>query len=89
MRPDPSRRVVFDGDALDAFIVLAVAQYETSAPTVTKYLNDLYGRLVTDLSQVNLFEVFQVLALLENSIWEDPLHAANRIFRLKDRLGLN
>lgn len=61
-------------------------QHETTAPTVQDYCDDLYQR-VSEGKPVLLTELLTIDNLQENGVWEHPNGAANRIYKLKDRLG--
>lgn len=78
-----------DLEAFERFIQVALATYQSSAPTVVSHLNDLYLRVIECPEQVTLFELTQVTKLLENSIWMQANHAANFIYRLRNRLNMD
>jgi hypothetical protein len=70
-------------------ITAGVAQYETSAPTVSAYLEDLYERFTRRPDDCRLSEVLALLALCEDGVWEQPNYAANRVYKLQSRLGMD
>lgn len=80
---------MFSFEATEQFIIEAVTHYEHSAPTVAAYINDLYLRLNENPDSVRLVEITTIGRLLENGIWDAPNMAANRIYHLMDRLGLD
>ena len=73
--------------ALRDFLARVVMQYEKSAPTVSRWADDLYIRVGEDIRSIQLVELLQAQALLENGQWEQPNYAANRIYKLMDSLG--
>jgi hypothetical protein len=79
-------------DALDdfrRFLTEACATYERSAPTVAAYLDDLYVRLNEDPARVRLAELLGAARLREEGQWMKPNLAANSIYHLMHRLGLD
>jgi hypothetical protein len=82
-------RKCLDTDAIEGFLAEAVEHYATSAPTVADHLDDLYMRFKGDGSEVTLLELVGVLRLREEGEWEHPNYAANRIYKLRDRLGMD
>lgn len=80
--------MLFDYHATRKFLENAVNHYETSAPTVSQYCDDLYIRL-EESSKIDLSEIITIQQLRENNIWEHPNFAANRIYKLKDSLGVS
>jgi hypothetical protein len=94
-RPEPqvakpkALRDHLDTDAIDGFLVEAVEHYATSAPTVAEHLDDLYLRLREAPEAVSVLELVGVLRLREEGEWEHPNYAANRIYKLRDRLGMD
>ena len=78
---------MIDLEAIQAFLVHVVAHYEKTAPTVSRWADDLYTRLSDDPYSVRLVEVMQAQALLESDVWEHPNLAANRVYKLMTALG--
>ena len=78
---------MIDIEAIQAFLVRVVAQYEKTAPTVSRWADDLHTRLSDDPYSVRLVEVMQAQALLENDVWERADFAANRVYKLMSALG--
>jgi len=79
--------IMIDIDALLTFLARVVAQYEQSAPTVSKWADDLYMRLSDDMYSVRLIEVVTAQRLLEDDQWEHPNYAANRLYHLMEEVG--
>lgn len=67
----------------------AADHYEKSAPTVCEYVNDLYSRINERAEEVRLSELFFVGRLLEEGQWMQPNYAANQVYHLMSRLGMN
>lgn len=61
--------------------------YEHSAPTVTTWANDLYIRLGESLDKVTVLEIMAVDQFRESDQWEPSSFAANRVYKLMNRLG--
>lgn len=80
---------MFDWRAFDGFLGRACDHYEKSAPTVHAYCDELCRRLQDDADGVCVSEVIAVLALRQDSEWEQPNYAANRIYKLMSRLGMD
>ncbi len=78
---------MIDIEAIQAFLTRVVAHYEKTAPTVSRWADDLYTRLNEDSYSVSLVEVMRAQALLEGDVWEHPHYAANRIYKLMTTLG--
>ena len=74
-------------DSIETQIVAACDEYETSAPTVYTWLNDLYARLMATGDDVVLSELSMVERLKEDGQWYQPNYAANAVYKLLDRLG--
>jgi hypothetical protein len=70
-----------------AFCGEAVAHYEKSAPAVADYVDDLFIRINSKPETVLLVELTAVSALRESGEWEHPNYAANRLYKLANRLG--
>jgi len=69
------------------FLEEAAGHYEKTAPTVERYVDDLYRRMGEKPDTVVLTELLTVEGLRDDGIWEQPNYAANRIYRMLDRLG--
>lgn len=67
----------------------ACEHYETSAPTVHDYLDGLYIRISTKPSDVRLSEMLFVETLIEDGHWMQANYAANRVYKLMHRLGMD
>lgn len=74
--------MLIDVKAIQQFLAEVVRHYETSAPTVSRWADDLYIRLNEDIYSVTFGEVLRAQTLRENGIWEHPNFAANRVFHL-------
>ena len=80
----------FDHKKFDKFLAEVCEQYEKSAPTVADHADDLYRRLNSGASgNVTLAEICALSQLLEDGIWEHPNYAANRSYKLRDRLNMD
>jgi len=76
----------------EGFIPEAVEHYEKTAPTVAAHCDDLYIRLTTKQEPKNyptVAELHAVLQLAEGSDWIPPNLAANHIYHLRHRLGMD
>lgn len=75
----------------DSFLPDAVTQYETTAPTVAAHCDDLYIRLTTKQEPKNYPTIAEVFAvqLLNAAGWMLPNAAANHIYHLRHRLGMD
>lgn len=73
------------------FLPDAVTQYETTAPTVAAHCDDLYIRLTTKQEPKDYPTVQEVFAvqLLSAAGWMLPNAAANHIYHLRHRLGMD
>jgi hypothetical protein len=80
------RIMVGSTDVLDE-IEAATAYYEKSAPVVEQYLDELYRRLGENCDEVVVSEIVLVGCLREEGTWMHPNTAANRVYKLLDRLG--
>ena len=76
-----------DLDATMQLITEACAHYEKSAPTVERYLDDLYIRVNENADSVVLSELLFVGRLREEGEWMHPNYAANGVYKLLVRLG--
>lgn len=79
---------LFDWEQFDYLCRSACDFYEKSAPTVTDYVDTLYGR-VHDQKPVQLAEITGITALLDDGQWMQPNYAANYIYHLMQRVGLD
>lgn len=75
-------------DEFAAFLTAACTQYEFLAPTVHAHCDELYIRLSEDMRSVSLAEMSCVLGLREDGQWEQSNYAANRIYKLRERLAM-
>ncbi len=69
-------------------LTAACEEYETSAPTVCAHCDDLYRRVSAIDPAVTLAEVIDVQALWAEG-WMPPSYAANRVYKLRHRLGMD
>jgi len=76
-----------DEDTLDAFIVAVIEQYQTSAPTVATWAENLSIRIATTPEQVSLYELRQFSFLYSDGQWQHPNYAANRAYKVLDATG--
>jgi hypothetical protein len=67
----------------------AVPHYEKTSPTVSAYLDDLYIRITNRPSDVSLSELFGAEELQEEGDWLQPNYAANHVYKLMHRLGMD
>src|SRR5436305_1657660 len=67
----------------------AVGRYGRSGPTVLAYLDGLYARRREDPDHVALSELVALARLKEEGQWEHPNYAADRVYHLMDRLGMD
>jgi len=74
-------------DALRTLLGDASTQYQQSAPTVSRWADDLYIRLDTNGDLITLSEVAFAVHLHEDGYWLDPNLAANLHYKLLNRLG--
>lgn len=63
--------------------------YEKTAPTVSDYLDGLYQRLERKPDDVRLSEILMAQRLLENGLYMAPALAANTVYKLMNRLGMD
>lgn len=78
---------MLDIEEIRLFLVSVEAHYEKSAPTVSRWADDLYIRLGDDLSSVRVIELLHAQALYQDEEWQHPNYAANRIYKLMHELG--
>lgn len=77
-------------DEIDGMLVDAVSHYAKSAPTVSRWANDLYERLRDDPDHVRVGELHVIEDLWgggSEPTWMHPNTAANRVYKLMSRLG--
>lgn len=79
--------MAIDWQALNKLIEAACCYYEKSAPTVSRYLDDLYARLGESDETVTVPELLFVESLNDADTWMHPNQAANRHYKLMHRLG--
>jgi hypothetical protein len=77
-----------DHAKLMKYLEEAVEHYAITAPTVSRYCDDLYIRIEESPSSVSLSELKTVSRLLEGD-WMHPNYAANLIYHLMDRQGMD
>ena len=84
--------------ALTLFLEDGVRHYEKCAPTVSRYLDDLFIRIGDTFavknpeqgpSPVTLAELLGVASLKDDSGWIGPNYAANTVYKLMSRLGMD
>lgn len=78
-----------DTPAFLRYLSDAVEHYEKTAPTVAAYLDDLYIRIGHNPADVRLVEMLSASALMEDGQWEQPNYAANRFYKLAERIGVS
>jgi len=78
---------LIDLDAISQHLSMVATHYEQSAPIVSHWADTLFMTMQEDLGKVTLREVFTASALLEEGRWERPNVAANRIYKLMERMG--
>jgi len=81
----------FDFKKLETFLTEAVEHYATSAPTVSRYCDELYIRATTGEGRpVTLDELMRVQWLrVDGDQFMQANHAANAIYKLMDGLGMD
>lgn len=78
-----------DINAICNYLETGVPFYEKTAPTVSRYLDDLYVRINSEPDNVRLSELLFVEQLRNRGEWTQPNHAANQTYKLKHRLGMD
>jgi hypothetical protein len=79
---------LFDIEAFERLMTEAVEHYQTSAPTVSRYLDDLYIRVTTGEGEpVLLQEIIACQRIREEGQFMQANYAANFFYKLLDRLG--
>jgi len=73
----------------EKFLTRACMRYQVTAPTVDQHCDELYVRLGREPEKVSLAEISAVLQLREGGVWDQPNYAANRIYKLRQRLGMS
>lgn len=76
-------------DAIRSRLEEIAEYYDKMAPTVCDWANGLYARLGDEPDNVRLSELVAVEWFREAGQWENPNVAANRIYKLMNRLGQN
>jgi len=72
--------------ALEQFLARGCMIYQLTAPTVERYLDDLYVRIHDSPQSVTLRELMRVRQLHAND-WLPPNYAANLVYKLQTELG--
>jgi len=72
-------------EVIDGLCVETVNQYEETAPTIAIWVDDLYVRL--GKGDVGLKELVFLESLRENDIWDQPNHAANKLYHFLHSQG--
>jgi excisionase family DNA binding protein len=94
-RPEPEAsapkalRDYLDVEGIVEFLEEAIEHYHQTAPTVADHLHTVYSRVNEVPEHLTLAELVGVLRLREEGEWEHPNHAANRVYKLRDRLGMD
>lgn len=94
-RPEPEAakpkalRDYLDVEGIVKFLEEAIEHYHQTAPTVADHLHTVYSRINEVPEHLTLAELVGVLRLREEGEWEHPNYAANRIYKLRDRLGMD
>lgn len=82
---------IINWSKLEGFLVEAAEHYDGSAPTVCDYLNELYIRIGDATRKelpVDLRELIFLEKLVEEGQWLQANQAANAVYKLKHRLGM-
>ncbi len=80
---------MFDVKAYCNRLTEACEHYERSAPTVRDHCDDLYQRINETPERVTLAELLGVSWLWADGEWAAPSYAANRVYHLRNRLGMD
>jgi hypothetical protein len=81
-------RAYLDMDAYGRYLTEACGRYEQTAPTVAEHCDDLYIRIYEDAANVTLAELNGVAGLWVDG-WLAPNVAANLVYNLRSRLGMD
>jgi hypothetical protein len=76
-----------DWGYIDGFCCAACEQYRKTAPTVCEWVDGLYVRMQDAPERVSYFELLHLYRLRVEGQWEPANYAANRIYKVMDRLG--
>ena len=76
----------FDFQLCEKYLIDVVAHYEKSAPTVSRYADDVYIRL-QEGEPVLVRELLKLVELQLEGEWLPPNAAANLIYHHEERLG--
>lgn len=80
---------MFGIDVVRTQIETACSLYEHTAPVVADHCNDLYIRINERPDKVTLAELLGVCQLWAGDEWMQPNLAANTIYHLRHRLGMD
>jgi hypothetical protein len=80
--------MMLDFKAIEAAIGEVVDRYEKTAPPVSEWADDVYRRL-RDADTIVLSELVLIRDLKgrDGEEWMQPNYAANRVYKLLNRLG--
>ncbi len=78
---------LLDLQPIFARLTEACDHYQTSAPTVCEWANDLYIRIGEQPERVTLRELLFVERLVEDECWMQPNYAANALYHVQCALG--
>jgi hypothetical protein len=82
---------MFDFHEYRRMLTAACNTYEQSAPTVCDHCDDLYRRMDEAPDAVTLAELIEVQSLwaeADRDGWTPPQYAANRVYKLRERLRM-
>ncbi len=75
-------------EKVELFLTDSCNHYEKTAPTVAAHCDELYIRIQQG-SPVTLREILAVCSLRDGNTWDSPNYAANRIYKLREFLGMD
>ena len=75
--------------AIQEQLTAVADHYDKTAPTVTEWANDLYIRINESPETVRLPELTMLSRFAEEGIWLQPNYAANQVYHLMHRLGMD
>jgi len=76
-----------DWHYIEEFCAQACAQYRETAPVTARWVDAIYMRLQDAPEAVSYFELMQMYRLREAGHWEQGNFAANRAYKVMQRLG--
>ena len=78
---------MIDINAIANMLTEICDHYEFTAPTVRDWADGLYRRIDSNPETVLLPELLAVTRFKECGEWEQPNYAANRIYKMCERIG--